>query len=68
MWGCLAKVNIPAPKKRNLGPKTVDCVFLGYAQNSTAYRFLVVKSDSPDVSVDTIIEYRDASFFEEVYP
>ena len=23
----------------------------GYAQNSTAYRFLVVKSDSPDVSV-----------------
>ena len=40
----------------------------GYAQNSTAYRFLVVKSDSPDVSEDTIIEYRDASFFEEVYP
>ena len=67
-WGCFAKVNIPAPKKRKLGPKTVDCVFLGYAQNSTAYRFLVVKSDSPDVSVDTIIEYRDASFFEEVYP
>ena len=30
-WGCLAKVNIPAPKKRKFGPKTVDCVFLGYA-------------------------------------
>jgi len=62
----LAKVNIPAPKKK-LGPKTVDCVFLGYAQNNTAYRFLVVKSDSPDVSVYTIMESRDASFFEEVY-
>jgi len=67
-WGCLAKVNIPAPKKRKLGPKTVDCVFLGYAQNSTTYRFLVVKSDSPDVSVYTIMESWDASFFEEVYP
>jgi len=67
-WGCLAKVNIPAPKRRKFGPKTVDCVFLGYTQNSTAYRFLVVKSDSPDVSVDTIMESRDASLFEEVYP
>ena len=67
-WGCLEKVNILASKKRKLGPKTVDCVFLSYAQNNTAYRFLVVKSDSPDVSVDTIIESRDASFFEEVYP
>ena len=27
-WGCLAKVNIPIPKKRKLGPKTVDCVLL----------------------------------------
>ena len=43
-------------------------MFLGYAQNSTAYRFLVVKSDSPDVSVYTIMESWDASFFEEVYP
>ena len=67
-WGCLEKVNIPASKKRKLGPKTVDCVFLSYAQNNTAYRFLVVKSDSPDVSVDTIMESRDASLFEEVYP
>ena len=30
-WGCLAKVNIPIPKKRKLGPKTVDCIFIGYA-------------------------------------
>ena len=30
-WCCLAKVNIPASKKRKLGPKIVDCVFLGYA-------------------------------------
>ena len=67
-WGCLTKVNIPAPKKRKFGPKMVDCVFFGYAQNNMAYRFLVVKSDSPDVSVYTIVESRDALFFEEVYP
>ena len=28
-WGCLVKVNVPINKKRKLGPKTVDCVFLG---------------------------------------
>ena len=67
-WDCLAKVNIPAPKKRKFGPRTVDCVFSVYAQNNTTYRFLVVKSYSPDVSVYTIMESRDASFFEEVYP
>jgi hypothetical protein len=41
-WGYLAKVNVPTTKKRKLGPKMVDCVFLGYAHNSIAYRFLVV--------------------------
>ena len=62
-WGCLAKVNIPINKKRKLGPKIVDCVFLGYAQRSIAYRFLVVKSEVPDVHVDSIMESRDATFF-----
>jgi hypothetical protein len=46
----------------------VDCVFLGYAQRSIAYRFLVVKSEAPDMHVDTIIESRDATFFENVFP
>ena len=52
----IAKVNVHIPKKRKLGPKTVDCAFLGYAQRSIAYRFLVVKSEIPDVHVDTIME------------
>ena len=38
-WGCLAKVNVPISKKRKLGPKTVDCVFLGYAHQSIAIGF-----------------------------
>jgi hypothetical protein len=67
-WGCLAKVNMPIPKKRKLGPKIVDCVFLGYAQRSIAYRFLVVKSDVPDMHVDTIMESDYAMFFENMFP
>ncbi|GJS15824.1 retrovirus-related pol polyprotein from transposon TNT 1-94 [Tanacetum coccineum] len=41
-----AKVAIPAPKAQKLGPKTVDCVFIGYARNSSAYRFLENGSSS----------------------
>ena len=67
-WGCLAKVNVPISKKRKLGPKTVDYVFLGYAHHSIAYRFLVVKSKVPDMHVDTIFESRDATFFENIFP
>ena len=47
VWGCLAKAMVPDPKKIKIGPKTIDCVFIGYAINSSAYRFLVHKSDNP---------------------
>ncbi|WVZ55766.1 hypothetical protein U9M48_006388 [Paspalum notatum var. saurae] len=67
-WGCLAKVNVPINKKRKLGSKTVDCIFLEYAHQSIAYRFLVVKSDVADMYVDTIMESRDATFFENIFP
>jgi hypothetical protein len=55
-------------KKRKLAPKTVDCVFLGYAHHSTAYRFLVIKSEIPDVHIDTFLESRDVTFFENIFP
>jgi hypothetical protein len=61
------KVNVPISKKRKLGPKTVDCVFLGYAHNSITYRFLVVKSEVLDMHVDIIMESRDATFFENIF-
>jgi hypothetical protein len=67
-WGCLAKVNVPIPKKLKLGPKTVDCVFLGYAFHSIGYRFLIVKSEVPDMLVGTIMESNDATFFEDIFP
>ena len=59
---------VPIPKRTKIGPKTVDCVFIGYAHNSTAFRFLIYESDIPDLHVNTVIESRNASFFEEIFP
>jgi hypothetical protein len=67
-WGCLTKVNVPINKKHKLGPKTVDYVFLGYAHHSTAYRFLVIKSEIPDVHIATFLESRDVTFFKNIFP
>ena len=66
MWGCLAKVAIPIPKRVRIGPKSLDCVFIGYAHNISAYQFFVYKSKIPDIHKNTIMESRNASFFENV--
>ena len=66
MWGCLAKVRVPKPKQVKIGPKTIDCIFIGYANNSSAYCFLLHKYGIPDIHEDTIIESRNASFFENI--
>jgi hypothetical protein len=67
-WGSLAKVNVPINKKRKLEPKTVDCVFLGYAIHSVGYKFLIINSEVPNMHVGTIMESRDATFFENEFP
>ena len=67
VWGCLAKVVVPIPKKIKIGLKLVDCVFVGYAYNSSAYRSLIHKSDVPSMNVNTIIESRNAVFFKEIF-
>ena len=54
VWGCLAKVLLPEPKKRKIGSKTTDCLFIGYAKYSATYRFLALKSDV--LEKNTIIE------------
>lgn len=45
VWLCHAKVHINEPKKRKLGPKTIDCMFPRYTHNSAANRFVLVKSN-----------------------
>ena len=59
---------MPIIKKRKFEPKTVDCVFLDYAIHSIGHRFLIVKSEVPDLHVGTIMEFRDATFFENIFP
>ena len=49
-------------------PKIVDCVFLGYAFHSVGYKFLIIKSGVPDMHVGTIMESRDVTFFENIFP
>jgi hypothetical protein len=66
-WGCLAKVNVPINKKRKLGPKNMDCIFLGYAHHSIAYSFLVIKLEVLDVYVDTFLESCNVTFFENIF-
>ena len=41
-------------------------MFIGYASNSAAYRFLVLKSDV--LECNTIIETKNAEFFEHIFP
>lgn len=66
VWGCLAKILLPDSKKRKIGSKTSDCMFIGYAASSATYGFLVLKSDVLDNN--TIIETKDAEFFEHIFP
>ena len=56
-------MNVPINKKHKLGPKTVDCVFLGYVIHNIGYRFLIINSGVPDMHVGSSMESRDATFF-----
>ncbi|GJW32360.1 probable serine/threonine-protein kinase WNK11 [Tanacetum coccineum] len=66
VWGCRAVVRLPEPKKKNLGEKGIDCIFIGYAfigyvEHSKEYRFYVIEPNDL-ISVNSIIESRDAIF------
>ncbi|GJS93742.1 retrovirus-related pol polyprotein from transposon TNT 1-94 [Tanacetum coccineum] len=59
---------MPTPKAQKIRPKSVDCIFIGYAKNNTAYRFIIHESKNPDIQKNTIMESRNASFFENIFP
>ncbi|KAL8107110.1 hypothetical protein AgCh_023776 [Apium graveolens] len=68
VWGFFAKVLVPEHKRKKLGLKIIDCIFLGYLKTTTTMRFLVLKSDMDGIVVNKIVEFRDTTFFEEVFP
>jgi hypothetical protein len=49
-------VSVRINKKHKLKPKSVDCILLGYAHYSIAYKFLVIKLDTLDILADSLIE------------
>jgi len=53
-------------KKKKIGPKTVDAIFIEYALDINVNRFLVVNSKSSEIS-NTIIETRDVVYFENIF-
>ena len=63
VWGCRAVVRLPQPKVKTLGERGIDCIFIGYAEHSKAYRFYVIEPND-SVAVHTVIKSRDAIFDE----
>nr|GEU76737.1 hypothetical protein [Tanacetum cinerariifolium] len=58
-----AVVRLPYPKRKTLCEKGIDCIFVGYAEHSKAYRFYIIKPND-SVSINSIIESRDVIFDE----
>nr|GEV93595.1 zinc finger, CCHC-type [Tanacetum cinerariifolium] len=63
VWSCRAVVRLPDPKKKTLGEKGIDCIFVGYAEHSKAYKFYVIEPND-SISINSIIESRDTIFDE----
>jgi len=61
VWGCLAKVMLHDPKKKKIGSKTSDYMFLRYAEHSVVYRFLTLNNDI--IERNTIVETKNVEFF-----
>ncbi|GJV20147.1 zinc finger, CCHC-type containing protein [Tanacetum coccineum] len=63
VWGCRAVVRLPGPKLKTLGERGIECIFVGYAEHSKAFRFYVIEPND-SVAINSIIESRDAIFDE----
>ncbi|GKC14308.1 zinc finger, CCHC-type containing protein [Tanacetum coccineum] len=61
VWGCRAIVRLPNPKLKTLGERGIECIFIGYAEHSKAFRFYVIEPNE-SVSVNSTIGSKDAIF------
>ncbi|GKD57814.1 hypothetical protein Tco_1291201, partial [Tanacetum coccineum] len=46
VWGCKAVIRLPNPKLKTLGERGIECIFVGYADYSKAFRFSSVPRPS----------------------
>ncbi|GKC81367.1 zinc finger, CCHC-type containing protein, partial [Tanacetum coccineum] len=58
-----AVVRLHDPKLKILGERGIECIFVGYAEHSKAFRFYVIEPND-SVSINSIIESKDAIFDE----
>ncbi|GKD59878.1 zinc finger, CCHC-type containing protein, partial [Tanacetum coccineum] len=58
-----AVVRLHDPKLKTLGERGIECVFVGYAEHSKAFRFFVIDPNE-SVLINSIIEFRDVVFDE----
>ncbi|GJW82895.1 zinc finger, CCHC-type containing protein [Tanacetum coccineum] len=56
-------VRLSDPKLKTLGERGIECIFVGYAEHSKAFRFYVIEPNN-SVSINSIIESRDEIFDE----
>ncbi|GKA84915.1 zinc finger, CCHC-type containing protein [Tanacetum coccineum] len=61
-----AVVRLPDPKLKTLGERGYECIFVGYAEHSKAFRFYVIEPND-SVSINSIIESMDAIFYENKF-
>nr|GEV05369.1 zinc finger, CCHC-type [Tanacetum cinerariifolium]GEW35142.1 zinc finger, CCHC-type [Tanacetum cinerariifolium] len=54
VWGCRVVVRLPDPIRKTLGENGIECIFIGYAEHSKAYKFYVIEPNE-SVSINTII-------------
>nr|GFC67280.1 zinc finger, CCHC-type [Tanacetum cinerariifolium] len=64
VWGCRAAVRFLDLKLKTLGERGIECVFVGYAEHSKAFRFYVIEPND-SIAINSIIELRDAIFDEQ---
>ncbi|GJW56011.1 zinc finger, CCHC-type containing protein [Tanacetum coccineum] len=61
VWGCRAVVRLPNLKLKTSSERGIECIFVGYAEHSKAFRFYVIEPND-SVLINSIIESRDAIF------
>nr|GEU39852.1 ATP-dependent DNA helicase PIF1-like [Tanacetum cinerariifolium] len=66
VWGCRAVVRLPDPKLKTLGKRGIECIFVGYAEHSKAFRFYVIEPKDSFV-INSIIESKDAIFNKHMF-
>ncbi|GJS82826.1 zinc finger, CCHC-type containing protein [Tanacetum coccineum] len=63
-WGeAMAVVRLLDPKLKTSGERGIECIFVGYAEHSKAFRFFVIEPNE-SVAINSIIKLKDANFDE----